>query len=176
MRYAIIGNYNTTLINPKCQPGKDLYQLQITFNADLSELQPYLNAELTGTDYYPGIKTLIWKHNNKKYSIQAANILIAYVEGKSEADEMAEEIVSIINDVWDRKDDIEPDIEGRKPVPTVLDIFKLLPANNCKECGEETCMAFAASLQKDITIINDCPYLPEEEFIKLLNSNEVGSR
>ncbi|MBC7129623.1 acetyl-CoA decarbonylase/synthase complex subunit gamma, partial [Candidatus Bathyarchaeota archaeon] len=27
-----------------------------------------------------------------------------------------------------------------------IDVYKLLPRTNCKECGEENCMAFATKL------------------------------
>ncbi|MEW6100852.1 MAG: acetyl-CoA decarbonylase/synthase complex subunit gamma [Candidatus Omnitrophota bacterium] len=43
-----------------------------------------------------------------------------------------------------------------------LDIYKLLPKTNCKECGFATCLAFAMQLAKKAVSIDKCPYLSEE--------------
>lgn len=45
---------------------------------------------------------------------------------------------------------------------TGLDIFKLLPKKNCKECGQPTCLAFAMSLAASKTTLEKCPYVSEE--------------
>jgi len=43
-----------------------------------------------------------------------------------------------------------------------LDIYKLLPKTNCRECGFATCLAFAMALAKKTVSIDKCPYLSEE--------------
>lgn len=43
-----------------------------------------------------------------------------------------------------------------------LDIYKLLPKTNCRECGFATCLAFAMALAKKTVDIDKCPYLTEE--------------
>jgi len=43
-----------------------------------------------------------------------------------------------------------------------LDIYKLLPKTNCKECGFATCLAFAMQLAKKAVSIDKCPYLSPE--------------
>ena len=43
-----------------------------------------------------------------------------------------------------------------------LDIYKLLPKTNCRECGFATCLAFAMQLAKKAASIDKCPYLSEE--------------
>jgi len=43
-----------------------------------------------------------------------------------------------------------------------LDIYKLLPKTNCRECGFVTCLAFAMQLAKRAVSIDKCPYLTEE--------------
>jgi len=44
----------------------------------------------------------------------------------------------------------------------VLDILKLLNKSNCKECGEPTCMAFAACVHKGDKDLGSCPHLAPE--------------
>jgi acetyl-CoA decarbonylase/synthase complex subunit gamma len=44
-----------------------------------------------------------------------------------------------------------------------IDVYKLLPRTNCKECGEENCMAFATKLVNRETSIEKCaPLLAKE--------------
>ena len=43
-----------------------------------------------------------------------------------------------------------------------LDIYKLLPKTNCRECGFATCLAFAMQLAKKAVTIDKCPHLSEE--------------
>ncbi len=43
-----------------------------------------------------------------------------------------------------------------------LDIYKLLPKKNCKECGDPTCLTFAMKLAGGKADVDLCPYLSEE--------------
>jgi acetyl-CoA decarbonylase/synthase complex subunit gamma len=43
-----------------------------------------------------------------------------------------------------------------------LDIYKLLPKKNCKECGDPTCLTFAMKLAGGKADIDLCPYLDEQ--------------
>jgi len=68
----------------------------------------------------------------------------------------------------------------------VLDILKLLDKSNCKECGESTCLAFAATVHKGEKDLKSCPKLgsdvldqfgdgvqtrkdPDQDFIEAMN-------
>ncbi|HOU23674.1 MAG TPA: (Fe-S)-binding protein, partial [Anaerolineae bacterium] len=43
-----------------------------------------------------------------------------------------------------------------------LDIYKLLPKTNCKECGQPTCLAFAMKLAQKQAELSACPYVSEQ--------------
>ena len=43
-----------------------------------------------------------------------------------------------------------------------LDIFKLSPKKNCKECGSPTCMAFSMKVAQGAVSIDACPYFSED--------------
>ncbi len=45
---------------------------------------------------------------------------------------------------------------------TGLQIQKLLPKTNCKECGANTCLAFAMKLASKKAELSECPYASEE--------------
>ena len=48
-----------------------------------------------------------------------------------------------------------------------LDIFKLTPKTNCKECGSPTCMAFAMKVAQGAVEISKCPHMSEEALATL---------
>ncbi len=45
---------------------------------------------------------------------------------------------------------------------TGLEIFKLLPKNNCKKCGKPTCLAFAMALAQKKAKLEECPDASDE--------------
>ncbi|MEM2466120.1 MAG: (Fe-S)-binding protein, partial [Candidatus Bathyarchaeia archaeon] len=47
-----------------------------------------------------------------------------------------------------------------------IDVYKLLPRTNCKECGEENCMAFATKVVNREVPIEKCKPILKKEFEK----------
>lgn len=50
---------------------------------------------------------------------------------------------------------------------TGIEIFKLLPKTNCKDCGVPTCLAFAMALAAGKAELSACPHVSEEAKAKL---------
>ena len=48
-----------------------------------------------------------------------------------------------------------------------LDIFKLTPKTNCKECGSPTCMAFAMKVAQGAVDITKCPHMSDDALATL---------
>lgn len=48
-----------------------------------------------------------------------------------------------------------------------IDIFKLTPKTNCKECGNPTCMAFSMKVAQGAIPLEKCPYLSEDVLAEL---------
>ena len=51
-----------------------------------------------------------------------------------------------------------------------LDIFKLSPKKNCKECGSPTCMAFSMKVAQGAADISACPYFSEDAKASLMEA------
>ena len=66
-----------------------------------------------------------------------------------------------INDAWDNRAQIEPSYEGA-PRPKLIEILKLLPKTNCRQCGEPTCLVFATRLAEGAKGVEVCPPLAGE--------------
>jgi acetyl-CoA decarbonylase/synthase complex subunit gamma len=54
---------------------------------------------------------------------------------------------------------------------TGIQIFKLLPKTNCKECGVPTCLAFAMNLASGKAELDSCPYVSDEAKEKLAEAS-----
>jgi len=52
-----------------------------------------------------------------------------------------------------------------------IQIYKLLPQTNCKECGFPTCLAFAMKLAAKQVELSGCPYVSEESKTQLAESS-----
>ncbi len=59
---------------------------------------------------------------------------------------------------------------------TGIEIFKLLPGTNCRECGHPTCLAFAMNLSAGKVELSACPYVSEEAKAKLTEAEESPIR
>ena len=62
----------------------------------------------------------------------------------------------------------EREVEGRAGIKELspIDVYKLLPKTNCKECGEKNCVAFATKLVSLETSLENCPPLLTKEHKK----------
>jgi acetyl-CoA decarbonylase/synthase complex subunit gamma len=54
---------------------------------------------------------------------------------------------------------------------TGIEIFKLLPKTNCKDCGEPTCLAFAMKLAAGKASLSACPHVSEESKARLMEAS-----
>ena len=54
---------------------------------------------------------------------------------------------------------------------TGIQIFKLLPKTNCKECGVPTCLAFAMNLASGKAELDSCPYVSDEAREQLVEAS-----
>ncbi len=54
---------------------------------------------------------------------------------------------------------------------TGIQIFKLLPKTNCKECGVPTCLAFAMNLASGKAELDSCPYVSDEAKAQLAEAS-----
>ena len=48
-----------------------------------------------------------------------------------------------------------------------LDIFKLTPKKNCKDCGFPTCMAFSMKVASGAVEVGKCPHMSDDAIAKL---------
>ncbi len=59
---------------------------------------------------------------------------------------------------------------------TGMQIYKLLPKTNCKDCGLPTCMAFAMQVAAKQRALTDCPHISEEAKSQLAEASAPPMR
>jgi len=64
------------------------------------------------------------------------------------------------------RDQIKPTFQGISK-PQILEILKLLPRNNCRQCGQTTCMVFSLLVAEGVKGPEDCPGLNDSRNTKL---------
>ena len=156
--HQLISSYHVELIEPPCHPGAAAWSVKAGFQDDIIQVLPYLNSELKEADYNAGSKVLIWDSKGEKCAFRPCEIVAAPVETREEGKKIIDELINMVNLVWERRENIEPDFKQKK-IPTLMDIYKLLPKTNCKECGYPTCMAYAADVRTGIANASQCPDL-----------------
>jgi len=164
MMDRLVKDYEIQLIEPGCAPGASHWNALLSFTNDISNVFPYLNALFEGVWYDHENKTLIWREEDQMYAFRPREIRIAQVHDPQDAREIADDIIARINRIWEEREQTTPRYTERKP-PPVIEIYKLLPQSNCRQCGYPACMAFAADLRKGKVLIGDCPPLCQPEHL-----------
>ena len=158
----LIEDFEIELTEPGCAPGATHWNALVSLPHDISAVFPYFNALFAGAWYDHDNKTLILRKDSQTYAFRPHEIRIARVQDPADAREIVSELADRVNRVWQERDKTEPRYTERKP-PPVLDIFKMLPQTNCRQCGCPTCMAYAAALSQGKAQLEDCPPLSQPE-------------
>lgn len=157
----------------------DTMRVRVTakLDADIGEVLPYLNATLKNAIYNPGTGTVTMRKEGMLFTLRRNTLTGTKLRDVDHARIELESWVATINETWERRKDIMPSVE-RRELPTVLQIYKRLPATNCRECGESTCVAFAAKLLTErVSVVSCAPlFTPEgrEQRIALVELLEAA--
>jgi ArsR family metal-binding transcriptional regulator len=152
----LLRSYNITRTLP-CLADPEKIRVIAEVSDEIHEAFPYLNATLKGCIYNHPALTLTIKKDGKLFTLHAHHITLAKIEDEKEADEILKWLKDLINETYEKRDQIEPNYSKGADLKA-LDIFKLLPGTNCRECGELTCLAFAVKLvAQDIEIMKCAP-------------------
>jgi ArsR family metal-binding transcriptional regulator len=96
-------------------------------------------------------------------AIRPKQVTVTALQDEAEARQVCEELKRLINGVHERRDSITPTLRKQARVDP-LTVYRELPQTNCGECGETTCMAFAARVVSRELPANHCGPLLLEEY------------
>jgi ArsR family metal-binding transcriptional regulator len=158
---VLLQSYTKNIFRAECNPQFESLHCIANLDQDVSEALPYLNAWLGGFEYLKDPPAVIFRSHGRLITVQGREIAINALKDEGEADKILEWLKREINQAWEKRADITPSTEGA-PKPQVLEILKRLPMTNCRECGEPTCMVFAARAAEGVKSAADCSPLTVE--------------
>jgi len=162
----LLKSYSKEIFRPECNPGFESVHCIAHLNQDISAVLPYLNAVLGGFEYLKDPPAVIFRSQGKLITVHGRKIAINALSDEKEADKILSWLQREINAAWENRHGIEPSYEGA-PKPKLIEILKLLPKTNCRECGEPTCMVFAARMAEGVKDAENCPPLGTENKLHL---------
>jgi ArsR family metal-binding transcriptional regulator len=158
----LLKSYTLEIFNSRCNPGAMAVHCFAHLDQDVSEVIPYLNAVLGGSNVTQDPPSVTFRSQGKLITVHGKKIAINALKDEEEARKIVEWLKREINEAWEKRDQITPSWESL-PRPQVMSILKLLPKTNCRECGEPTCLVFAVSVSEGAKGAEDCPQLNEEQ-------------
>lgn len=158
----LIDKYDLDVFTPPCEPGAERFSAVARLEIDVREVLPYLNATLRGAVYNAGAPALTWKKGGHNVAFHPDRIAVSNVPDRDAAIQEVEGLIRVVNRTWERRAELEPSYEVRRR-PTMMEVYKLLPRSNCKECGEASCFVFANKLVAGHIELLSCPVLNELE-------------
>ena len=157
----LLKTYKKEIFRPECNPEFESLHCIAHLDQDISEVLPYLNAELGGFDYVKDPPVVIFKSHGRLISVHGDRIAINALKDEAQADRILRWLVNEINSTWQKRDQITPSFEG-VPRPNVVELLKHLPQTNCRECDCPTCLVFACRMAEGVKSPHDCPQLEAE--------------
>lgn len=119
---------------------------------------PYLATLPNVIAYNPETCALTFRRQHGFITLNADKVYITQVKDVGEGLELLKALADAINATWEHRAELVAATAVRR-APRLLDIWALLPQTNCKQCGEATCMAFAAALLQRKKLPTECPVL-----------------
>ena len=158
----LIEKYDLQVLTPPCEPSAERFTAKARLVADIREVLPYLNATLRGAVYFPNAPALTWKKAGHNVAFHPYEIAVSNAVDRESAQKELDGLVALVNRTWERRAEITPSHETRRR-PTLMEVYKLLPQTNCKQCGQPTCYTFALKLVASQKRLQDCPPLFEPQ-------------
>jgi ArsR family metal-binding transcriptional regulator len=163
---GVLKSYKLEIFNNECMPGAMTVQCFAHLDQDVSKALPYLNAVLGGFQYTKEPPSVSFKAHGKLIAVSGRRIAVNALKDQAEAQKIVAWIQREINTAWENRATIEPRYEGM-PAIQVIEILKLLPMTNCRQCGASTCMVFATQVAEGVKTTDDCPPIDEMKRKKL---------
>lgn len=125
---------------------------------DVSNLFPYINGVLDEATYYEQPRHVRFLLDGYRCLLYPILTVAYFFESKMKAQQFVDRLIVFLNDLHSHRDAIAPNHERINRIP-IMDLLKILPKTNCRECGYLSCMAFAAALIQGKTLSDKCPRL-----------------
>jgi ArsR family metal-binding transcriptional regulator len=151
------------LVNIECMPTSTKFNAIVDLDADIGDLLSYLAAVIRGCTYIHGTGELSYMDKGHIIAIRSRQITVTALADPAEARQVCEDLRNMINEVDRQRESITPSLRKHARLDP-LTVYRELPRTNCGECGETTCMAFAARVVSRELTANGCKILLEKKY------------
>lgn len=158
----LLNSFQKRIFRPECNPSFESVHCIAHLDQDISEVLPYLNTALGGTQYLKNPPAVVFHAYGKIIKVDGREIAINALKDESEADRLLEWMKNEINETWENRDHISPS-EKTPEEPKLFEILKRLPGTSCRKCGQPTCMVFASQVAEGGRDFAECPELDDED-------------
>jgi ArsR family metal-binding transcriptional regulator len=110
--------------------------------------------------------SVTFKVHGKLITVPSQKIATNALKDEEEAEKILRRLTQEINDTREKREQIKPSLPGISKAQ-VLEGLKLLPRNNCRQCGQNTCMVFSLLAADGVKGPKDCPGLSNPSRTKL---------
>lgn len=159
----LLDNLNPNLVNIECMPTSTKFNAIIDIEVDIGDLLPYLATVIRGCTYVHGTGELNYMDKGHIIAIRPRQITVTALRDEKEARQVCEDLKNMINEVYERRESISPTLRKQARLDP-LTVYRELPQTNCGECGEATCMAFAARVVSRELSVGLCSQLLDKEY------------
>ncbi len=164
----LLKGYTKEIFRPECNPQFQSLHCFAHLDNDIREVLPYLNTELGGTAYSENPPSLMLQTHGQLIALHPRKIAINALKDEKDAEKILQWLMQEINDVWSRRHTLTPSYTAASK-PLLIEVLKLLPQTNCRECGQPTCTVFASLVVQGIKDQEDCPELSSHKQAELMD-------
>lgn len=162
----LLTEWTREITRAECRPEAQTVHCIARLKEDIGPVIPYLNAVLGGYTYIKEPLSVTFRSQGKLISVHADHIAINALQDAEEAEKILQWLKREINEAWEKRESLTPSYEAA-PRPQVIEIVKLLPKTNCKQCGQPTCLVFASLAVEGGKSADDCQELAPDNKKKL---------
>lgn len=139
---------------------------KIEIKEDFVEMMPYIAWLIPNSSYSKKNGWISFKKGVRIITIHSDGfVTMTQTKDEKEAMETLREIEKKVEEAYKKKSEIDLSKPKEKISITAMDVYNYLPKTNCKECEEQTCMAFAVKLLNGEKDIKDCkPIFREKKY------------
>jgi ArsR family metal-binding transcriptional regulator len=162
----LLKGYKKEIFRPECNPSFTSLHCFAHLDEDIREVIPYLNTVLGGSACTEDPPSVMFQIHGRLIAVHPRKIAINALRDELEADKVLDWLREMINDAWDRRNEITPSY-GVTPKPQIIKVLRLLPKSNCGECGQPTCTVFSSLVVQGAKGSGDCPKISIENRARL---------
>jgi DNA-binding CsgD family transcriptional regulator len=137
-----------------------VWSLSFKPDQETAFLFPYINGVLDDALWYEHPEHVTFLFEGYRCVLYPDLAAVHFFETRQGALAFIPRFMNYLETLDRDKERILPNLNQIRHI-SVLDIFRLLPRSNCRDCGFTTCMAFSAAVAKGKAVADQCPGLAQ---------------